>query len=313
MSEKINLPLLDVFLSQYESAETKRAYYRDVVRFFSHAKKAPDQITKADAISYVQMLKNEKLFARSIARSIYAVRSYMKFLLNMEVLRRNPMDGIRLPRSFSSPKPGVTDLEISRIISSFNFRKNDRKKKLDQSVFNLMLYNGLRRSEVCAINYGDIRMDQDVFVLEIRGKGGKTRVRPMHPACRRAITEYLKHDNRLSGQSGDPVFVGNDGTRLDPYSVYTIIRRISRKAKLGRMIHPHMLRAKFASMALESGQPITSVQADMGHSNIETTAIYDRAKHSLERSAILRIKEIHITKQQPKTARRSRKCNTKEN
>ena len=307
----MNLPLLDVFVSQYESAETKRAYSRDIIRFFSHVKKEPDKITKADAISYVQMLKSEKLVARSIARSVYAVRSYMKFLLNMEVLGRNPMDGIRLPRSFSAPETGITDQEISRMISSFNSRKNDRKKKLDQAVFNLMLYNGLRRSEVCAINYGDIRMEQDVFVLEIRGKGSKTRVRPMHPACRRAITEYLKHDDRLSGQSGDPVFINNDGSRLDPYSVYTSIRRISRKARLGRMIHPHMLRAKFASMALESGQPITSVQADMGHSNIETTAIYDRAKHSLERSAILGIKEIRITKQQPKTAGRSRRCSTR--
>lgn len=296
MSDTISLPFLDVFISQYESAETKRAYTREVHRFFKELRKDLAQITKADSISYVQKLKNESLKPRSIARSIYAVRSYLKFLVSMEILAKNPMDGIRLPRISSVPEQGLTNEEISSMVESFSKRNKNKNTKLDCAVFYLMLYNGLRRSEICGINYGDIRKDNGVFVIEIRGKGGKTRVRPIHAACLKAIIEYLKHDNRQIGRPEDPVFIDKYGKRIEPHHIYSCISRVARKAKLKRRIHPHMLRAKFASMALESGQPITSVQADMGHSSIETTAIYDKAKHNLERSAVLRIKEIKPVK-----------------
>jgi site-specific recombinase XerD len=45
-------------------------------------------------------------------------------------------------------------------------------------------------------------------------------------------------------------------------------------------------------LALESGAPITSVQEDMGHASIETTAIYDHAKRNVERSTVLKIPKI---------------------
>lgn len=290
MTARVNLPYFDVFVSQYESAETKRAYTRDVYRFFSNINKEPVNVTKADVISYIQILKSLNLVSRSIARSMYAVRSYMKFLVNMDIIVKNPVDGVRIPKMYSSPEMGITNEELIKMINSFS-RKEYKNSKLDYAVFCLMLYNGLRRSEVCSINYGDIRNDNGISVIEIRGKGNKTRVRPIHPVCQKAIVEYLKKEKRISGNPEDPIFAIN-GERINTYHVYTIIRRISRNSKLERLIHPHMLRAKFASLALESGQPITSVQADMGHSNIDTTAIYDKAKHSLERSAVLGIKEI---------------------
>jgi site-specific recombinase XerD len=280
-----NIALYDVFISQYESNETKRAYKRDIEHFFENVKKPSDQVTKSDAISYLQILKDKKLGARSIARTIYAIKSYFKFLINMDVIQKNPMDVVRLPKTIGAPRSGLSD----------ELRKNQKKAKIDKAVFCLMLYNGLRRSEVCGINYGDIKKVNGVYVIEIRGKGGKTRIRPIHPTCGKAIIDYLKQDNRQNGEAQKPIFITSDGKRLESHHVYTIIKRISKLAGIKRNVHPHMLRAKFASMALESGQPITSVQADMGHSSIETTAIYDKAKHDLERSAILGIKEIHTT------------------
>lgn len=290
MSNETQIQSLDIFISQYDSAETKRAYSRDIRYFFEHVKKTPKDVTKADAISYVQHLKNKNLQPNSVARSFYAIRSYMKFLVGVEVISRNVFDGIRVPKSTKAPEPGLSDDEIIKMISVFG--KNKKIKSKDKAIFNLMLYNGLRRSEVCGINYGDIRTENGVTVLEIRGKGNKTRVRPLHPACSKAIIEYLKKENRQTGSSEDPIFTKPNGARIDSHNIYTIIERIARESKIERKIHPHMLRAKFASMALESGQPITSVQVDMGHSSIETTSIYDKAKHSIERSSILGIKEI---------------------
>jgi integrase/recombinase XerD len=285
---------LTEFISQYPSSETRRAYKRDITHFFLTKRKRPERVTRIDVIGYLNHLKEQGHSSATINRMFSSVRSYMRFLLFEDIIIKNPFEGIRLPKIQHTEKDSITDEEIIKIFSKL--RGKDDRTKRDIVIITLMMYNGLRRSEVCGINFGDIKKvsigGDEYRVLEIRGKGDKTRVRPLHPECWNAIIDYLNCCKRTKGKKEEPVLMGNNGSRISVSTIYNTIKRLEKKAKIKRKLNPHMFRAKFASLALQSGNPITSVQADMGHASIETTAIYDHAKRNIERSSVLKIPKI---------------------
>lgn len=292
---------LEEFLMQYDSPETRRAYKRDIKRFFDFSKIDAKDINRMEAIRYLDSLKSSKISNSSINRMISSMKSYCKFLIFSDVISKNPFEGMKLPKIHHREEDEITDDEVKKIIKKI-------KKPIEKAVIYLMLYNGLRRSEVCGLNYGDIdqrkvkqKNGKDVVVssVRIRGKGDKIRIRPLHPLCMEAIIKYLSSEDRTKGKEDEPIFsiktskkTKRKSRRIYPEAIYRIVKSITKRARIKKNIHPHMFRAKFASLAIESGVPITTVQADLGHSSIETTAIYDHSKRSLERSSVYNIKEI---------------------
>jgi site-specific recombinase XerD len=274
------LEAFDQFLEQFPSEETRRAYRRDIIKFFNWAKKRPIKITKLDALGDLKHLRDSGISNSSINRSFSAIRSYMRLLVSVDVISKNPFDrdAIRMPKIQRVPKEGITNEEMKRILSA-------SKNNLEKAIICLMAYNGLRRSEVSGLRQRDIYEINDIRVIEIHGKGDKTRIIPLHVKC----YEYMS--GLISQDLDRPIFLIRNKKITSDY-IYKIIRRIVKDANIHKKIHPHMFRAKFASLALESGVPITSVQADMGHASIETTAMYDHAKNRLDRSSVNKIQEI---------------------
>ena len=72
------------------------------------------------------------------------------------------------------------------------------------------------------------------------------------------------------------LFIGRNGTRLTPQSIWQRLRRRSQQAGLATPVHPHMLRHSFASHVLQSSSDLRAVQELLGHANITTTQVYTR-------------------------------------
>ena len=72
------------------------------------------------------------------------------------------------------------------------------------------------------------------------------------------------------------LFIGRNGTRLTPQSIWQRLRRRSLQAGLAVPVHPHMLRHSFASHVLQSSSDLRAVQELLGHANISTTQVYTR-------------------------------------
>lgn len=53
-----------------------------------------------------------------------------------------------------------------------------------------------------------------------------------------------------------------------------IIKRISRRAELDKVNHPHQLRHSYATHMMNNGAPLEVIQSLMGHENSETTKLY---------------------------------------
>ena len=56
--------------------------------------------------------------------------------------------------------------------------------------------------------------------------------------------------------------------------VQKIVKEIANRAKITKLVTPHILRHTFATLALQKGISLASVQKALGHDRLETTAIY---------------------------------------
>jgi site-specific recombinase XerD len=64
-----------------------------------------------------------------------------------------------------------------------------------------------------------------------------------------------------------------------------IVRRVARRAGIGKRLGPHTLRHAFITAALDAGVPLRDVQEAASHADARTGMRYDRARVSLDRHA----------------------------
>jgi len=126
-----------------------------------------------------------------------------------------------------------------------------------------LLDTGLRVSELCSLTPQHILWQQKS--LRISGKGGpygkksKKRVVPMSKRVQALLEHYFAINNTW------PV-----GER----QVQKIVKQIANRARLTQTITPHILRHTFATLALQKGISLASVQKILGHDRLTTTSIY---------------------------------------
>ena len=86
-------------------------------------------------------------------------------------------------------------------------------------------------------------------------------------------------------RSDGPIFLTDDGRRLDRHGAGQIVRRAAHRAGITKNVSPHTLRHAFITAALDAGVPLRDVQEAASHPDPRTTMRYDRARGSLDRHA----------------------------
>jgi len=130
---------------------------------------------------------------------------------------------------------------------------------------------GMRVSEVASLKLRDI--DLSSKVIKIKGKGGKSRVVPIHPKLESKINEYMKYRDTMITKKTDLFFVGE--SRDGGISIRHMRNIIYKYTSLmGNRLSPHGLRHSFATHVLDNGADIRVVQELLGHSSISTTQRY---------------------------------------
>ena len=91
-----------------------------------------------------------------------------------------------------------------------------------------------------------------------------------------ALNTYLKisRNELLNGKQSEYLFINHIGGVLTQRGVRDIIDRIIKKGSINAHITPHTFRHTFATMLLNEGCDLKSVQELLGHVNMSTTSIY---------------------------------------
>jgi integrase len=147
---------------------------------------------------------------------------------------------------------------------------------------------GLRRSEIVALNIGDIDLDSGAVVVR-SGKGGKSRVAYLPKAGIPYLAWWFELRNRARVET-EAVFLRLSksdrilGDRLTDQAVLYILGERGKAAGL-ESFTPHDFRRTFVSDLLDAGNDIVTVQKLAGHSNPTTTAKYDRRGEKTKQAA----------------------------
>jgi integrase len=142
----------------------------------------------------------------------------------------------------------------------------------DRLVLVSLVLTGLRRSELIALDWGDLDLDGPNPSLVVRsGKGGKPRRQPLAPALAAALTR-LRQDTEPSADA--PVFRGLRGGRLQPTILAGIIARAAKGAGIEKRVTAHTLRHTAATWLRQATGDARLVAEYLGHADLSTVHRY---------------------------------------
>ena len=130
---------------------------------------------------------------------------------------------------------------------------------------------GLRVSEALDLEVRDLSLDTASPTLRVRsGKGGKTRLVPVHPELHGALSSALAYGDISQGR------IIEAHTTTAWRWVKTAVKRAEELGAIapGKRIGTHTLRHSYARHLLMNGIPINYLSRWLGHSSIQTTLIY---------------------------------------
>jgi integrase len=138
---------------------------------------------------------------------------------------------------------------------------------------------GLRVSEVCAAQVGDLRYSGGYVILSVLGKGSKPADIPLPIPVLRAVNDAV------DGRDAGPILRSSRQTPLTRNSAARLLSRLVRDAGVSAHASPHALRRTFCTAGLIAGVPLREMQYAMRHSDPRTTIRYDMARANLDRHA----------------------------
>ena len=205
------------------------------------------------------------LSPKSLQRRLSACRSFYRWLLRHGRIAANPAQPIRAPKA-PRKLPQVLDPDEAKALVEV---PTDAPLGLrDRALLELFYSSGLRLSELCALKWHDLDLEDGL--VTVIGKGNKQRRVPVGSFARAALKEW-KADQRA--QSDAFVFPGRKGP-ISARGVQARLRTLAQRQGLFKRVHPHLLRHSFASHVLESSGDLRGVQELLGHADISTTQIY---------------------------------------
>ncbi len=254
------------------SDHTLQAYRRDLNKVLAFCVK--ESIATWSALDIqrlrqlVSRLHQQGQSSRSISRLLSAVRGLYQYLNREGLCDHDPANGLSPPKGERRlPKTLDTDRALQLLEGAV---EDDFLALRDQAILELFYSSGLRLSELTGLNLD--QLDLADGLVEVLGKGSKTRVLPVGRKAREALLAWLPLRG-LANPPDDAVFVSQRGARLGPRAIQLRVKAAGER-ELGQNLHPHMLRHSFASHLLESSQDLRAVQELLGHADIKTTQIY---------------------------------------
>ncbi len=305
-SPNITLPLFDDFLLDLQtnnySKETIYNYERDInvfESFLCDIKVVFKKINKKTILNYKAYLTSQdrkttakhktkkKLSSYSINRMLSALRSYFKYLVDMDYNVPISPDAIKLIKTEKKHIRVAEFKEIVQLIESPSiFEKNKKIAIRNRAIMETFFATGMRISELIGFRMDRINKQGKIF---IQGKGKKERFVYLTKRAQKHLNNYLKI--RGTAQS-DYVFIPYRGQnkskknrKLSASYIQQKIKQYRQFLNLNIPISAHGIRHAFATYLAENGANPAAIQILLGHESLDTTTRYvhasDRYAHKI--------------------------------
>jgi integrase/recombinase XerD len=251
------------------------AYRSDLEKFarFCVTRKLPlARLGREQVVDFLGRLYRQGLDSRSVARQLATLRSFFRFLLQEEILRRDPTEHIESPRVWKRLPKFLSLEEVERLLA-----QPDAATLLglrDKAMLELLYATGLRVSELVNLKVGDVQLEAGY--LRCLGKGSKERVVPLGRKAIAAVEAYLRRGRPqlVKRRASAHLFLSRRGQGMTRQHFWHLLGGYVRAAGIRTRLSPHGLRHSFATHLLERGADLRTVQVLLGHADISSTEIY---------------------------------------
>ena len=305
-------PILQEFLDYHESilshsAKTVDEYFLDLRGFFRYLKLRRDpslaevpfqEISILDVdLDFVSKTQLSEIYGfltfltgnaqagraatSTRARKCAAIRSFYQYLcVHARQLEIDPTLALNNPKLRKGLPRYLTLTESLQLLEAVSGPNEQR----DYCILTLFLNCGLRVGELVGLNVQDVRED----TVRVLGKGNKERQLYLNEACLEALESYLavRPEPKDDPRHKDALFVSRNKTRLTTRAVENLVHRAVRQAGLDPHYSPHKLRHTAATLMLNSGVDLRTLQDVLGHENLGTTQIYTHISDANMKQAV---------------------------
>ena len=236
-------------------------------------------LTKKEVYDYLSFLSRDRvhpqgkepeqgLSAASRARKLATLRSLYRYLtVKTGKLEVNPLDGLDSPRLRKSLPKYLTEDESRQLLSSVGGRNPER----DLCILTIFLNCGLRISELTGLDVNDVSGGR----IRVLGKGNKERIVFQNAAVKNVLSAYLAVREKSAGAESKALFLSERGERIARSTVHRLVKVHLGEAGLdAERYSAHKLRHTAATLMLENGVDLRTLQELLGHEHLNTTEIY---------------------------------------
>jgi integrase/recombinase XerC len=257
------------------SAHTLTAYRSDLLQFqgflgdtFNTA--SVEFASTQQVRSFMTVLMDEGNTPATVQRKLITLRSFYKFLMGEGVLKKNPLAGVKAPKSSSRLPAFIEEKDIDKlgaVPSSFDFTS-----VRNELVVQMLYQTGMRRSELIHLRSLDI--DLEKLELKVLGKRNKERLIPFTQNLKGMIQRYLLVKKGLKGANHEVFVVLDNGKPVYDKFIYKVVTDTLGTVTTSEKKGPHVLRHSYATHLLNNGANISSIKELLGHSSLASTQVY---------------------------------------
>ncbi|MDR1466711.1 MAG: tyrosine-type recombinase/integrase [Treponema sp.] len=274
-------------LTERRSPLTAETYGLEIKLFLEWMKSAGVGVADISAQQITDYLEKRREVDGlcSTAKSLSALRSFFRFIIDDNIRVDNPADILEMPRK-KFRLPAVLSKEaVDRL---FLLVKTDTPLGMrNRAIYELIYSAGLRVSEVVALNVQDV--DFTERVARVWGKGGRERLVIFGETAEVWLRRYIKDVRselavyaKRRGKRPQALFLSRNGRRLSRKGMWRNYQIVANLAGYSSKLHT--LRHTFATELLAGGADLRSVQELLGHVDLTTTQIYTHVNSRLGES-----------------------------
>jgi site-specific recombinase XerD len=231
-----------------------------------------DQLQRTDLVAYVNVRQESGIKPRSIAAELTVFRAFWRDLLSQELVTNGAILQVKAPPAGDHLPRYLTAAEyqcLEQIIQD-QTQADTPQDRFNRAWFYLLAHAGLRKCEVLNLRLPDCDFSGRRLRIQ-SGKGDRDRVIPMTDQLVAVLQDYLA----VREPAATDHLLIYKGVPAKPHLVPGRLRRFGKLAQI-EPLTPHRLRHTLATLLINQGMPITSLQKFLGHQDINKTLIYAR-------------------------------------
>ena len=271
---------------KHASYNTIASYRRDLIKMCSYfeQKGYNDLLTLngTDLSTYIMDIKQAGMSSATISRNIASIRSFFLYLLKQGIIKEDYSEQLKPPKVEKKVPETLSIPEMNLLLEQPS--KNTPKEIRDKAMLELLYATGMRVSELVSLKIDDVKLNLGYIICR---DDYKERVIPIDNVAKNALEIYINSARDMFCVNCDYLFTNIKGQPMTRQGFWKIIKHYASKAGIDKDITPHMIRHSFATHLVSNGADLKAVQEMLGHSDISTTQIYLKNKHS-------RIKEEYV-------------------